>query len=52
MNPLRVGGEGLHVEIDESLFVLQKANVGRLPPRKWENNNAFCMLLKTEVRQL
>jgi transposase-like protein len=33
--PLCIGGEGLHVEIDESMFVRRKYNVGRAVRQQW-----------------
>jgi len=34
-NPVEVGGPGTHVEIDESMFVRRKGNVGRLVREQW-----------------
>ena len=35
-NPVRIGGVGVEVQIDESLFVRRKPNVGRRPvPQQW-----------------
>jgi transposase-like protein len=34
-NPVRIGGEGMHVEIDESMFVRRKYNVGRKVNQQW-----------------
>jgi hypothetical protein len=31
----KIGGLGKEVEIDESLFVRRKNNVGRLPRKQW-----------------
>ncbi|KFD50427.1 hypothetical protein M513_08654 [Trichuris suis] len=33
--PLRIGGEGLTVELDESLYSKGKSNSGRLYPKQW-----------------
>ena len=33
--PMSIGGDGLHVEIDESLFVRRKYNVGRAVRQQW-----------------
>ena len=35
MEQVCIGGEGLHVEIDESLFVRRKYNVGRAVRQQW-----------------
>lgn len=34
-NPIMIGGPGLHVQIDESLFVRRKYNVGRVAREQW-----------------
>ena len=34
-SPAFIGGEGMHVEIDESLFVRRKANVGHRVNQQW-----------------
>jgi len=34
-SPIEIGGKGTHVEIDESMFVRRKSNVGRLVREQW-----------------
>jgi transposase-like protein len=34
-SPIKIGGDNLHVEIDESLFVRRKHNVGRSVSQQW-----------------
>lgn len=35
MERVCIGGDGMHVEVDESLFVLRKFNVGRAVRQQW-----------------
>ena len=42
-NPTVIGGVGITVQIDESVFVRRKANVGRMPvPQQWVFGGVDC----------
>jgi hypothetical protein len=57
--PIKIGGHGIIVEIDECQLGQRKANVGRLVPERWifggierDSRRLFLVPLKTEQQIL